>query len=684
MSSSKAGIFITQQDLFDAADHCYDPPLLTLPSVSLPTQIHRQLIGSDHRYVRDQGVNPYCTAMALASVIDYLVLDRASRSAGVQFPINVSSSSSTSEQEVRCSVRMLYEMAKAFDEYPDDDNKGSSLRGAIKGFFHNGVYRRPYDFEKDTDELDPFRDWMLDIQTAKESRQTVLGRYLRIVPRLLDYQSAIIDAGIIYVSATIHSGWDLLNVQDNQGVISYHPDFEIRGNHAFAIIGYNEHGFLVLNSQGPDWGLWRDNDSVEVQAWPGVALWSYADWSCNVLDAWVLRLGVPIDTTQFRQVNTFQFNDSRLTGIVNQSVTRILINGHYLHVSDGQLVSNGVFTNDLKSVEQTASLLQLHPLESSERRYSDLIFFVESGLQSLDTMARRCAQLTAKLLIHSSAVESGYRPYPISIIWRKDVQEMTEDLLESRARRIERHTGGYADAKGYMLDAYAREFLQPVWRTFEGEAERSFLTSRQACRGQPWEAMKTLLNAATEGNLPMRVHFVVHSSGMPWFLRLVKKLAGPDSKIPALATPELRRGVIRSISLLAPICSVKAISKLAMSLWGDWHPISIRHPRPLTVYCQTAQRDASENLAGYQGSFLELARRCFPLDGSMPTVTNPNCIAGHAEDSKKLYKYKSLSSIFELLPTASQEETMHADLMGDSQLMESVLHRVRLFSKDSQ
>ena len=53
------------------------------------------------------------------------------------------------------------------------------------------------------------------------------------------------------------------------------------GGHAFAIVGYNEVGFLVQNSWGPDWGN------------GGFATLPYDDWFDSVYDAWVARPGVP-------------------------------------------------------------------------------------------------------------------------------------------------------------------------------------------------------------------------------------------------------------------------------------------------------------------------------------------------------------------------------------------------------
>lgn len=664
--------YITQRDSFDAADVIYQAPLFSLPSERLPTPLHRRLLGTDWEYIRDQGTEPYCTAMALASVIDYLVLQREDM-ASPQGSATCKPYPGQAAREVRSSARMLYEMAKAFDEYPDDDNKGSSLRGAIKGFYHNGVYRRHHDDQIEIAELRA-KEWILDIDKAKQSRQTILGRYARVGPSILDYQSAIADIGIIYASASIHSGWELQEVTDNDGVIQRKSSSSPLGNHAFAIIGYTQLGFLVLNSSGIEWGGWSETPS---ESWPGVGLWHYDDWSQNILDAWVLRLGAPIDVAQFSRLDQSTINDRRWAGFAGQGVTRLLINGHYLHMADGQLASRGVFTNDQASINETASLLE------KERKYTDLVFFVESGLESIDSMTRRCASIAARLKSDFELIDSEFKPYPISVIWREDVLQVTEDLLASRAQRIHERTRGYADAKAHMLDAYARDFLQPIWRTFEGEAERSFIgkLDQSEKRGQAWPAMQRLLAVAASGDTPMGIHFVVHSSGMPWFQAFVQRLARahgtPDNLIHGFETPELRRMILRNVTLITPICTVNNVRSILADLWGDWSLPSTAKSRPLAIYAQTAARDAGENLCGYSGSFLELARRCFPLDGSMPTITKSNIIAGHSDGAHELSSKLANTGLLEIMSVATSPSSTHADLMSDPHLLNAVFQRIK-------
>ena len=104
---------------------------------------------------------------------------------------------------------MLYEHAKAHDEFLQTKaggniNEGSSLRGAIKGFYHHGV--APDDAEKDSPLI---LEWPVDIARAKLARNIMLGSYYRVEPELNLYHSAVAEVGAIFVSSQIHEGWML-------------------------------------------------------------------------------------------------------------------------------------------------------------------------------------------------------------------------------------------------------------------------------------------------------------------------------------------------------------------------------------------------------------------------------------------------------------------------------------------
>ena len=357
---------------------------------------------------------------------------------------------------------MLYEMGRAFDEHPDDGlPPGSSVRGALRGFFHNGVCR------EDPDRDDPLQvglnEWEFTIDRAKDARHVTLGFYARLQYVLLDYHCALNEIGVVVVSTKLHDGWRLGATLDSEKTeekwhIRWDGSQQTRGGHAVVIIGYDEGGFLIRNSWGERWSCWRD-------AYAGVAHWSYDDWQHNVMDGWVIRLGVAGG------------HDSRAVGVVSPSRARLphrraaprrefFVNGHYLHVKDGRLVTGGPHNCSKRSIAETAMMLR------TTKDYDHLMVAVESGLEAFDTMVERAVVLIPHL--------KAARIYPLFVWWHEGCFELASELLEDRARRLEPRTGGVQQLGAFLLETFAREFMQPFWRTL---TERHTLTM--------WAAKKT-------------------------------------------------------------------------------------------------------------------------------------------------------------------------------------------------
>ena len=161
-------------DAPDFRDFIYEPPLLRLkPTLAKPARPN----------IRDQGGSAACTGFALAAVIDALI-----RQAG---------------RRTTVSARMLYEMARRYDEWRGHRYDGSSCRGAIKGWYNMGVCREslyPFDATGTSD---------FTIKAAKDARRTTVGAYYRLGERLSDYHAALNETGAIYCSANVHDGWEL-------------------------------------------------------------------------------------------------------------------------------------------------------------------------------------------------------------------------------------------------------------------------------------------------------------------------------------------------------------------------------------------------------------------------------------------------------------------------------------------
>lgn len=135
--------------------------------------------------VKDQGETNACTGFGLSLVVEHL-LRRARRPAATVSPY------------------MLYSMARRYDEFPGAKDEGSSLRGALKGWFKHGacvdsLWRSGVAMPPVPD--DPKKDWWL------EAVNRPLGAYYRIATRsIADIHCALNEVGIVCASAVVPGG----------------------------------------------------------------------------------------------------------------------------------------------------------------------------------------------------------------------------------------------------------------------------------------------------------------------------------------------------------------------------------------------------------------------------------------------------------------------------------------------
>ena len=162
-------------DKIDLRDWAYHPTLQILPDEVVNCPLVPEIL--------DQGSEGACTGFALAAVINFLLHQRRATR--------------------RVSPRMLYELARRYDEWPGEKYEGSSSRGAMKGWERHGVCRR---------ELWP-NDWHgpqhFNQAIAEQAVLTPGGTYYRVNFRQVrDIHAAIYEVGIVYVTLTVHAGWN--------------------------------------------------------------------------------------------------------------------------------------------------------------------------------------------------------------------------------------------------------------------------------------------------------------------------------------------------------------------------------------------------------------------------------------------------------------------------------------------
>lgn len=370
------------KDIPDVRDRLYEPTLSPLPPTWPPP---RKL------FVMDQGKQGACTGYALAAAVN-LLLSR-----------NPSADAKT--QARRVSPHMLYRMARRHDEWPGESDEGSSLRGALRGFYNCGACR--------LDLWETPGDKSFSLDAAKDARLTALGAYYRLRPSLSDYHAALSETGVVYVSAGAHSGWD----DPKEGVIAPGSGSALR---AFVLVGYDATGFWVQNSWGPSWGR------------GGLAHWSYEDWSANIEDAWVLQLAVP-------SANGFGLGVPRGEARTAAEMVRSKrakparqdIAGHFVHVDNGDFSQTQPYWSDKADVQATAELI------GATDKYDHFLFYAHGGLNAPEEAAIRTSAMIDVFMAN--------RVYPYSVFYDTGLLKTLEEIILGRGEEINQRAGGLLD-----------------------------------------------------------------------------------------------------------------------------------------------------------------------------------------------------------------------------------------------
>ncbi len=511
--------------------------------------------------VLDQLREGACTGFGLAAVINFLNASRIT--AGADFlPTQV-------------SPRMLYEMAKLHDEWEGIAYEGSSIRGALKGFFHNGVCSlesAPYEYGGGI--------WTLTLKQAEEARFVGLGAYYRLRPNINDYHGALNEVGAIYCSARVHRGWQKL---DNGEIAKSETH---TGGHAFAIVGYDQDGFLIQNSWGEKWGGFR--------GWPGIAHWNYRDWAANVMDAWVLRLSVPTPKA-FDLVTSPLGTQAHGEKTETPPPRRAEIVGHFANIDDAKLVEVGRYASPLESLSRTAEHLR-ERAEFGPRRHDHIVIYAHGGLNSLDASARR---------IHAmKEIFKRNRIYPIHFMWGTGFTDEFLDALTGAFWRSTDRVGGFTDFLDKFLEKMARPVGRAVWRQMKVDANRSFLPG-----GGGYQVLQLFLSMNSELANPYKIHLVGHSAGSILHGYLL------DS-IPSMG---LKGEPIESLHLMAPACTVDLYDNYLKNRIGK--DTSPDHVKRATIYRLTDSRERSDNVGKvYQKSLLYFVSNAFEEIKAMPLL----------------------------------------------------------------
>ncbi|MFN5048015.1 C1 family peptidase [Roseateles sp.] len=484
-----------RRDTLDFRDRMYQPSL-----VEVPTRIALEDYQAHGVPILDQGQEGACTGFGLATVANYLLRRRK-----------------VVPDATPVSPRMLYDMARRYDEWPGEAYAGSSARGAMKGWHKHGVCAEsawPYKLKRGaTGGLTQAR--------VQDAQQRPLGAYLRVNHKdLVAMHAALAEVGILFATSMVHAGWDEVG---EDGLIS--PRETPEGGHAFAIVAYDAEGFWIQNSWGPDWGR------------QGFARIAYADWLRHATDVWVARLGVPVQLAAPAPGAAA----SAPSGPAKSSFAAL--RPHVVSVgNEGRLRPGGEYG---LSEEELATLFR-EDLGQTLAAWPKkrVLLYAHGGLVSEAAALQRLAEYRPGLL-------EG-EVYPLAFIWKSDYWSTVSNILQDAVRR-RRPEGAFDAAKDFLLDRLD-DLLEPVARQLTGKAawdemkENALAASRQG--GAAWRVVRHLAELAelAQAEKGLEIHLVAHSAGSILLAPVVGLLNAAGLKI-------------RSCTLWAPACSTELFKR---------------------------------------------------------------------------------------------------------------------------
>jgi hypothetical protein len=597
-------ILDARPDRVDLRDRRYQPRLSSLPlQYPAPVDIARYLTRYEaDGMILDQGREGACTGFGLAAVINYLRWKQAV-DAGEKAPDKV-------------SERMLYQMARFYDEWPGEDYEGSSCRGAMKGWQRHGVCGAahwPYRGDDgNVAYFPPTQGWDTDAATRP------LGAYYRIDKDSIgDMQAALVEVGAIYASATVHRGWFLESAVPRTApiglpVIEVPEDGDKVGGHAFALVGYTREGFVIQNSWGPGWGV------------KGFAILPYTDWVERGSDAWVAVMGAPMEGAAAPRYHApVALDESATKGLqvvslgtktavatpTRRAVPAWSTEQAYAHAI--VMGNNGVVLNRSLIAENALDSLR-HILVEEPKAWlaahgaKHIALYAHGGLNS------EAGALDRARLLGPYFEANGI--YPIFFIWRTGFVDSLAGIVGDEIRGIPSQ-GVWSDlwksikdqakeAKDRSIEVACQEMLvRAVWTQMKQNAHAAANEPR-ATLALTAEHLQTLIGQASE----LRLHLIGHSAGAILLGHLLDTL-----RAAALSA--------QTCSLYAPACTVS----FALAHYRPAIEAGVLGRQAVTLDILSGERELADSVGPYGKSLLYLVSRALE-DRHKTPILGMDCV----------------------------------------------------------
>jgi len=616
-------------DRVDVRDFVYQARLVALPDQLVNCAAVPEIL--------DQGREGACTGFALAAVINFLLRQRG-------------------RTDERVSPRMLYELARRYDEWPGEEYVGSSARGAMKGWVRHGVCSRA-SWQDHQQGLEHFTT-----QVSVESMGTPGGAFYRVSHKdVRDMHAALHEVGILYVTLMVHEGWGVpgpmtttityVDSERTERTVTL-PIIQRRGRadsgHAVAIVGYTREGFIIQNSWGPGWGI------------GGFALLPYEDYMLHATDVWVAQLGVPVQVDLWRQ------GAADSTEGLQRAIRAIPLAEIRPYVVDvgnnGELSSTGNYWTTTADLERLFS--ELIPQATTAWAKKRVLLYLHGGLNEEEAVARRIVAFRDVLLANQI--------YPLHIMWETGFVDTLNNIIHDNFTNVDDRAGdwlsrfreGLVEARDRTLELTVASLGTAVWSEMKENARLSSqhpdgVGAMQLLMQYALAAIGQLDGATRDA---WELHVVGHSAGCIYAAHAVSSLCG-------LGVP------FKTLQLMAPAIRIDEFKRAFLGPIADG-----TCPRPsLYILSDVGERD--DEVGPYGKSLLYLVSNAFEGRRETPLLGMERYLLDDPElDALFSPPIDGLPAVvvagLDQGPGSISRSSTHGAFDNDPETLNSVLHRI--------
>jgi len=603
-------------DRLDLRDRPYIPVLHAPPPPEMAPQLKLPVLNQERTNA--------CTGFALASVVNFLLRKHRDPAAPPMSPF------------------MLYSMARRYDEFPGAaEDSGSSLRGAMKGWYKHGVcrldlWRRP---EMPRPAATPADDWWLD------AARRPLGAYYRVDTRsVTDMHVALHDVGVLYASVVCHGGW-LKGRGVRKGKAYWTiPPAEVLpddGGHAFVIVGYTPAGFIIQNSWGPGWGT------------GGLAILTYQDWSDNAMDCWVTQLGVATEQhVEIARSPSLRMARGKVQIASDSTLRDRELSPFVIDMeNNGRLSGSGVFRTQRTDVE---ALVDFHVGEARKKwslkaaEPTDVAIYAHGGLTGEESAAETASRWIPALY------ES--RIFPIFLMWETDLWSTLRNRLADLVTGLPRPTGGLVDQLRRFWNQRLERLLAPAGSLIWGEMKQNADGISRYRESGGLVLYESGMKSPWFTKAPVRLHLIGHSAGAIVQCHVVDRLA-------------LLGWKFDSVNFMAAAATVDLFERTLLPRLKDK---TVREFRSFFLADAAEEQDSTcRPILGYSRSLLYLVSESFE-GGRRAPILGMEKYFGAEVVSLGLPNVKAWTA-----PGAATASTTHGGFDDDRLTMESIIKLIK-------